>query len=71
MLKIVNNETKALRFAICSSCDQLHKTLKTCGICHCFMPAKTAFASASCPIKRWSKADDAVETPSNTPIDVK
>ncbi len=53
-LKKVSDDVKAFRFAICKSCDDLNPKLNTCKICHCFMPAKTMFAAASCPVKRWS-----------------
>ena len=61
MFKTVNEEIRLLRFAICKSCDQLNTTLNTCKICHCYMPAKTKFASAFCPNKRWSVEVDNID----------
>jgi hypothetical protein len=57
MLKTVSEETKLFRMAICNSCEDLVPTVKTCKRCGCFMPAKTTFAGASCPVKRWDKAE--------------
>jgi len=57
MLKTVSESVKQLRMAICESCDDLNKTVKTCKKCGCFMPAKTKFAKASCPVKKWSVSE--------------
>jgi hypothetical protein len=54
MFKIVNDAVKSHRMNICNSCEFLRETLHTCKKCGCFMPAKTAFAKASCPINKWS-----------------
>ena len=59
MLKTVSEETKMYRMAICNSCDEFNLTVKTCKICHCYMPAKTTFASASCPVSKWQTAQPA------------
>jgi len=56
-LKTVSESVKLLRMAICESCDDLNTTVKTCKICHCYMPAKTMFAKASCPVSKWSASD--------------
>lgn len=69
MLKTVNEEVRLLRFAICKSCDQLNTTLNTCKKCGCFMPAKTKFASASCPDKRWSAQEEKPDPTANTTTD--
>ena len=54
MFKTVSEEVGLLRFAICKSCEQLNTTFNTCKLCNCYMPAKTKFASAFCPDKRWT-----------------
>jgi len=54
MLKTVSETTKLQRLDVCYSCNEFNKTLKTCKKCHCYMPAKTMFASASCPENKWT-----------------
>jgi hypothetical protein len=54
MFKIVNDAVKNHRMLICKSCEFLRPTLQTCQKCGCFMPAKTAFAKAACPVNKWS-----------------
>ncbi len=41
------------RYKICKSCDKFNNTLKTCTVCHCFMPVKTKLNWAECPLKKW------------------
>ena len=57
MLKTVSEEVKLSRMAICNSCDDFNTTVKTCKQCGCYMPAKSSFASASCPIGKWKTAE--------------
>lgn len=45
-------ELSKKRMVICNSCSHL-KTLKTCGKCGCYMPAKTRSVTANCPLKYW------------------
>ena len=40
------------RMEICKACPHLN-SLRMCGKCGCFMPAKTKLAWASCPIGKW------------------
>jgi len=54
MFKIVNDVVKNHRMSICKNCEFLRETLNTCKKCGCFMPAKTAFSQASCPINKWT-----------------
>lgn len=54
-VRLVDEETREKRFSICKSCDKFNKGTKTCQVCGCFMPAKTKFARASCPINKWEK----------------
>jgi len=41
------------RMEICEKCDRFRKDSKTCEICGCFMPLKTASANMKCPIDKW------------------
>lgn len=41
------------KLAICKQCEKFNNTLKTCQLCHCFMPAKTRLPGTECPIKKW------------------
>jgi hypothetical protein len=59
MLKTVSEETKLYRMAICNSCDDLNTTIKTCKQCGCYMPAKSTFAAANCPLHKWQTAEPA------------
>lgn len=67
MLRRVNEEVRSLRFAICKSCDDLNTkfNINTCKICHCFMPAKTYLAAASCPVGRWLAEPDSPSEQAN------
>lgn len=48
----VDADTRNQRVVTCNSCEHL-TTMKTCSKCNCFMPAKTWFKFASCPIGKW------------------
>jgi hypothetical protein len=54
MFKIVNDVVKNHRMSICKNCEFLREISNTCKQCGCFMPAKTAFAQASCPVNKWT-----------------
>lgn len=41
------------RYLVCKACEKFNNTLKTCTICHCFMPVKTKIHMAECPLKKW------------------
>lgn len=56
MFKTVSEEVKLFRMAICNTCEDFNSTVKTCKICHCYMPAKTTFAESFCPVKRWAES---------------
>lgn len=45
-------EERAERLATCQSCDNL-KPGTICGLCHCFLRAKTWLAEASCDAGKW------------------
>lgn len=37
----------------CQACEMRNKTLNTCTICGCYIPAKTRLEEASCPMDVW------------------
>jgi len=41
------------KLEICKQCDKFNSTTKMCGICYCFMPAKTLMPFATCPLGKW------------------
>lgn len=43
------------RYEICKSCDRFNNILKICKECNCFMPVKTRFQFAWCPIGKWGE----------------
>ena len=45
------------RYQICKQCEEFNDLLKTCKICHCFMPVKTKLPHAECPLKKWTKIE--------------
>jgi hypothetical protein len=52
---VVNKETYKERLTTCRSCKSFQKTLRLCGECSCFMPAKARAADSTCPNKIWVK----------------
>lgn len=40
------------RILTCIECPKF-TSKKTCGICKCYMPAKTRSINATCPLKKW------------------
>ena len=48
----VTEEVYNSRMDICNSCTKLLKT-GNCGICGCFVKAKTQYTDESCPINKW------------------
>lgn len=43
------------RYKICEGCDQFINLTKQCKKCYCFMPVKTKFRDAACPMLKWDK----------------
>jgi hypothetical protein len=43
------------RMAICEGCGRFREETKTCEICGCFLPLKTAAANMECPIGKWTE----------------
>ena len=41
------------KLAICKQCEKFNDTIKVCGVCLCFMPAKTRLPGQSCPLNKW------------------
>ncbi len=50
---IATKEEATHRYAICNACTHFNHTMKTCGLCGCFMVAKTKLRGSSCPDNRW------------------
>lgn len=48
-----NKAQGKIKLDICKQCDKFNNTTKMCGICHCFMPAKTRLPGQHCPIDKW------------------
>jgi hypothetical protein len=51
---IAPRDVSRQRMEICESCDRFTEA-KTCEICQCFMPLKTAAANMRCPIDKWEE----------------
>ena len=49
----VIKELKEKRYSICKSCEYFDKNSKNCKKCSCFMPMKTLFVVATCPLEKW------------------
>lgn len=60
---VVTKEVHDQRLDICRECEHFKKTLKVCGICLCFMPAKTYLAREKCPLDppKWDKETNKIE----------
>ena len=54
------------RMEVCRTCEHYNSLIKTCGICGCFMPAKTNFKDQECPDspRRWEKIVESNYDPS-------
>lgn len=50
---IASDEVRNARMKICESCPDRILATNRCGICKCFLIAKTKFASAKCPKEKW------------------
>ncbi len=49
---IISDDSET-RMSICRQCDKLHPISKLCMACGCFMPAKTKYKPANCPLGKW------------------
>lgn len=47
-------ELRAARLSTCRTCPHRVGPGTRCGICSCWMPAKTWLLDASCPERRWT-----------------
>ena len=47
-LKLAEN-----RMEICLICERYNDKLKQCKECNCFMPTKSIFKAAKCPLEKW------------------
>lgn len=48
-----NKRQGKIKLDICKQCDNFNNKTKFCGVCHCFMPAKTRIPGMHCPIDKW------------------
>lgn len=48
-----NKRQGKVKLDICKQCENFNQTTKFCGVCHCFMPAKTRIPGLHCPINKW------------------
>ena len=48
-----NKRQGKIKLDICKSCDKFNMTTRFCGVCHCFMPAKTRIPGQHCPENKW------------------
>ena len=46
------------RTKVCESCDKYLKRAKICGVCKCFIPAKSRLRYSDCPEGKWKKLDN-------------
>jgi hypothetical protein len=46
---IATDKIRKERYDKCKSCENFLKLIRVCKLCGCFMPAKTALSSATCP----------------------
>ena len=53
-----------LRFEICQSCPEL-TSFNRCQKCGCFMVVKTRLKGAHCPLDKWPKLEQWIETNSS------
>ena len=47
------------RVKVCESCDKYLARAKICGVCKCFIPAKSRLRYAKCPEGKWKEIEDA------------
>jgi len=48
-----NRKQGKIKLDICKQCENFNMSTRFCGICHCFMPAKTRIPGMKCPIDKW------------------
>lgn len=59
--RLVPEEVKSARLAICLECDSMIKLTRQCGKCFCIVDAKVMVKKTSCPIGKWGKWEKAAE----------
>lgn len=47
------DEVAHQRMTICQGCPKFKPTMKICGSCGCYLPAKTKLKGATCPLNKW------------------
>lgn len=50
--KLTESEISS-RLSVCSKCPDFIESTNTCGICYCYLPAKTRFRTQHCPAGKW------------------
>lgn len=51
--ELPDTPTSLKRLEICQTCASFVTPIKMCKECHCFMPWKTKFTDAVCPVGKW------------------
>lgn len=41
------------RMQVCQTCPKFKQTMKICGACGCYLPAKTKLKGSTCPLNKW------------------
>jgi len=49
---LISENYRSNRNEICKNCDRL-SIVKICKECGCFIPLKTYFINATCPLNKW------------------
>ena len=52
-LELVSPQVNNERALLCDTCEVRNKTLNTCTICGCFLPAKRRLKKSTCPMELW------------------
>lgn len=50
----VDQIEKNRRMTICYNCEHIKLPSQICGICFCFLPAKTKLTKSRCPRGKWA-----------------
>jgi len=52
---LVDKTEKERRMTICYNCEHIRLPSQICGICKCFLPAKSRLSASHCPKGKWAK----------------
>ena len=53
VIQKASNDVSVGRMRICLDCPELNTKWNQCGVCKCFMNAKTKIEGAKCPLGKW------------------